>query len=162
MAKLTKATVVIVGERIKELREQRNMTCRDLAIAAGLSLQTIANWENGIRIPQERKLERVAEALDVELADLVGSKTRITASKVLKYYQTEEKAKREAPAKVRTARKPKIAPAPPVQPPKTEEVAATFDSRDLLKLILSKDQEQVKAFFEGIDALKKLSDMGML
>ena len=159
MAKLTKATGIIVGERLKELREERDMTCRDLAIAAGVSSQSIVNWENGICIPQERKLERVAEALDVELAVLVGSKTRITASKVLKYYQTEEKTKREAPAKVRTARKPKAA---PVQSPKTEEVAASFDSRDLLKLILSKDQEQVKAFFEGVEALKKLSDMGML
>ena len=35
------------GERIKELRTQRNMSQMDLAVATGISQSAIAKWELG-------------------------------------------------------------------------------------------------------------------
>lgn len=51
-------------ERIVQLRRFRNITQTKLAKTLGVSLKTIARWENGEGIPQTDYLHELASALD--------------------------------------------------------------------------------------------------
>jgi transcriptional regulator with XRE-family HTH domain len=62
-----------IGNRIRQIREKRNMSLEDVAKAAGTTRQTIFKYENGIitNIPLER-LESVSKALGVHPSYLLG------------------------------------------------------------------------------------------
>ena len=58
-----------IGERIKRIRNFRNLTQKDLGIAIGFAERTadvrIAQYETGTRSPKEKYIERIADALNV-------------------------------------------------------------------------------------------------
>ena len=58
-----------IGQRIKELREQSNMSQKDLAYAADLDRSYIASIENGQRNVSIINIEKIAMALNVTLKD---------------------------------------------------------------------------------------------
>ena len=61
------------GEKIKELREQRGMSQDDLAKAVGYKTRSsIAKIEKGESDPSQKKLVRIAEALEVRPSELLG------------------------------------------------------------------------------------------
>lgn len=64
-----------VGERIKNEREQRGMTQKQLGEKLGVSQQQIGNWENSNKLPTLRTLQRVAKALDIKLNTLVDEQS---------------------------------------------------------------------------------------
>lgn len=53
-----------LGNLIKENRKAKKMSQRQLGELLGVSYQTIANWENGLRVPIPLNLMRLAQALD--------------------------------------------------------------------------------------------------
>lgn len=53
----------LVGERCRTLREARGFSLRQLAAAAGISVQTVANTESGKTVPKVDNVERLAVAL---------------------------------------------------------------------------------------------------
>ena len=53
-----------LGNLIKEARKAKKLSQRQLGEQLGVSYQTIANWENGLRAPIEANLTRLATALD--------------------------------------------------------------------------------------------------
>lgn len=54
-----------VGERIAELRKEKNMTQEALAAALNVSSQAISKWENNATMPDISLLPRIADAFDV-------------------------------------------------------------------------------------------------
>ena len=61
-----------IGERIKEKRLSKNYTLEKLAIEIGVTKSTVLKYENGtIAIPSD-KIEKIAEALKVSPAYLMG------------------------------------------------------------------------------------------
>ena len=61
-----------IGERIKEKRLLKNYTLEKLAIEIGVTKSTVLKYENGtIAIPSD-KIEKIAEALKVSPAYLMG------------------------------------------------------------------------------------------
>lgn len=52
-------------------REYRNMTQKNLATASGIGVSYISQIENGQKTPSVAKLVAIADALDVDLDDLV-------------------------------------------------------------------------------------------
>lgn len=60
-----------VGDRVRELRNQRGWYQQELANRAGVSMQTVSNLETGRYSPQLGKLSKIADALGVPLADLL-------------------------------------------------------------------------------------------
>jgi len=54
-----------IGQRIKELREQINMSQKDLAYAADLDRSYIASIENGQRNVSIVNIEKIATALNI-------------------------------------------------------------------------------------------------
>ncbi len=54
-----------IGEAIKKHRKEKNMTQADLAEATGLSLTSIAKYEQGSRVPKTLALLKLNEVLDL-------------------------------------------------------------------------------------------------
>ena len=59
-----------VGKRIKEIREKKNISQKDLSFSADLDRSYIASVENGKRNISIVNLEKIANALDVTLSEL--------------------------------------------------------------------------------------------
>ncbi len=64
------ATVVYIGDRLKRLRNERNLSQRELAKAAGLSPATIFKLENDLAEPHPSTIRKLAKALEVAPSEL--------------------------------------------------------------------------------------------
>jgi len=64
------ATVVHIGDRLKRLRNERYLSQRELAKAAGLSPATIFKLENDLAEPHPSTIRKLAQALEVAPSEL--------------------------------------------------------------------------------------------
>jgi transcriptional regulator with XRE-family HTH domain len=62
-----------LGERLKFIRESRNLTQNELAHASGLTQSTIANIEKENKDPSIQTLEKIAKCLDIHIATLFST-----------------------------------------------------------------------------------------
>jgi transcriptional regulator with XRE-family HTH domain len=60
------------GEKLKELRDGRGWTQTDLAVASGVTLGSIRDYEQGKSEPGFRALFRIAGALGVDCTAFAG------------------------------------------------------------------------------------------
>ena len=60
------------GERIKLMRAEKKMKQKDLAMAMGISVPALQNYENDIRIPSLEKQIVISQYFDVSLEYLRG------------------------------------------------------------------------------------------
>ena len=65
----------IFGERIKELREQRDLSMQDLANYLEVSKSSVNMWENAGVIPREPILKKISQAFNVTIDYLLGNTT---------------------------------------------------------------------------------------
>ncbi|MNW37113.1 HTH-type transcriptional repressor RghR [compost metagenome] len=61
-----------LGDRIKTLREQKEITQRDLAANAGLTVAQLSRYETNDRKPDPESLRRIVDALDTNGDYLLG------------------------------------------------------------------------------------------
>jgi transcriptional regulator with XRE-family HTH domain len=66
------ATVVFIGERLKRQRTRRALTQAQLAERAGVAVATVARIERNEIEPRMTTLGKLAKALEVDPAELVG------------------------------------------------------------------------------------------
>lgn len=59
-----------LGQRIKQVREEKGMTQEDLADSANKDRTTIGFLERGVRSPSVKTLDEIAKALNVPLYEL--------------------------------------------------------------------------------------------
>lgn len=60
-----------IGGKIKDTRKRVGMTQTEVAEKMGVSYQTVAQWENGLRNPKPESVKRIADALGVGYLDLI-------------------------------------------------------------------------------------------
>jgi len=60
-----------IGQTIKELRELRGWTARELQAMTGVKAETIREWEKGVCNPRIGSLHQVAQAFDASASDLL-------------------------------------------------------------------------------------------
>ena len=60
-----------IGERIKTIRERRNMTQSDLSDRSGVDAASLSRYENDHKKPTVETLLRIAQALDVGIEAIV-------------------------------------------------------------------------------------------
>ena len=61
------------GDRIKQLRMQKNMTLEELGQKVGVGKSTVRKWETGAIANMRRdKIAKLAEALDTTVEDIIG------------------------------------------------------------------------------------------
>lgn len=63
--------MIIRGERIRELREERGYALADLAQRANISISYLSEIERGAKKPSLRTMDRIADALNVNKSQLV-------------------------------------------------------------------------------------------
>ena len=68
----------MLGENIKHLRKDRGMTQEELAIRLNVVRQTVSKWEKGLSVPDADMLQRLAEALEVDITQLLGTPASYT------------------------------------------------------------------------------------
>lgn len=79
----------VFGKRIKELRERKKLTQERLAEKVGLDLQTISRIETGYYFTSFENLEKLANALDVTIADLFNFGHVKSKDELIKEINTE-------------------------------------------------------------------------
>ncbi len=70
--------LALVGRRVRRLRNQRKITAKELAVSSGLSPRFIAQLEAGQANIAIGRLARVAQALDVDVEQLVHDPSKHT------------------------------------------------------------------------------------
>lgn len=71
-----------LGDRIRELRNERDLSLRELAKIVGVSAPFLTDVEQGRRFPSEDTLENLAGALRTNVADLKTHDTRPPAKEM--------------------------------------------------------------------------------
>ena len=54
-----------IGEKIRGYRTIRNLTQKELGELTGISAKMIGHYENGYRMPSNKQLSKIADALDI-------------------------------------------------------------------------------------------------
>lgn len=62
----------MLNENLSRVRKERGLTQEALAIKLNVVRQTVSKWEKGTAVPDADTLCRIAEALDVSIASLLG------------------------------------------------------------------------------------------
>lgn len=71
-----------IGDRLKMIRRERNLTQEELAEAAGVSREIVAKLEQGRRqSARTTTLMKLSDALDVDLSDLTGKRERLAGDR---------------------------------------------------------------------------------
>lgn len=55
----------MIGKYLRALRRRRGMSQQELALALGVSKQTISNWEVGRKVPRMKAIEKIANVFGV-------------------------------------------------------------------------------------------------
>lgn len=61
-----------IGDKIRTLRESKNMTQQELGEYVGKSDKTISSWERGFSMPRMGSVEKLCTALGVTKSELLG------------------------------------------------------------------------------------------
>ena len=81
-----------IGERLKRYRTEKKMTQEEVAYRAGVTVTSVSRWENGVREPTFRDVEKIAAALGVTMEELTREHKRGTGIRKIidgKLYDTE-------------------------------------------------------------------------
>ncbi len=62
-----------IGNQIKQAREKKGLSRKDIAKEIGVSYSTYCNYEYGNREPNKETLEKIAAALEVSVPDLLST-----------------------------------------------------------------------------------------
>ena len=62
-----------IGQTIKALRKDKKLTLTDMSVKTGLSISTLSDIENDKSSPKTSTLNKIADGLDVQLLDIIGS-----------------------------------------------------------------------------------------
>lgn len=63
---------MIIGDRIKELRIERNVSQRKLAEVVGVDRRAVIFWEQGVNEPKASYIKKIAEFFGVSADYLLG------------------------------------------------------------------------------------------
>lgn len=66
-----------IGSNIRMVRETTGISQTELANRVGTNKSAISRYENGTQIPSLNTLMRVADAMSVDLVDLINEKTTL-------------------------------------------------------------------------------------
>ena len=62
-----------IGDTMRNIRKQKGMTLQQLADILGCSQQNISQYESGKRTPKLKTVQKIADALNVNVNDLLES-----------------------------------------------------------------------------------------
>lgn len=63
-----------ISKNIKSIREQHNLSQKELALIAGVSEQAVSTWETGIREPRMGAIQKIADHFGLKKSDIIDGK----------------------------------------------------------------------------------------
>ena len=69
----------MLSDNIKTIRKNRGFTQEELAARLHITRQTVSKWEKGYSVPDAELLSRMAEVLEVPVAELLGAPSQPVA-----------------------------------------------------------------------------------
>ncbi len=85
------------GERLKDLRMQKNMTQEDVASKLFVTKQAVSRWENGNCLPDVATLGKLAELFDVNIDYLLTGNENVKIEKEIEIIEKEKIVEVEKP-----------------------------------------------------------------
>ena len=91
---------VKIGEFLRDLRKEKDMTQEELAERFGVSSRSVSRWENGITMPELGILVELADFYEVDIKELIdgerksknmNNETKETLQKAADYAQAEKR-----------------------------------------------------------------------
>ena len=73
------------NERLKSIREEKELTQQQLSDRSGVSVRTIQNYESGSYSPRFGIVDKLAEALEISSPELLGQSGMLVAEAAVKY-----------------------------------------------------------------------------
>ena len=70
----------MLGENIKALRKSKGLTQEELAIRINVVRQTVSKWEKGFSVPDAEALQKIADVLEVDVKQLLGTNVEMGKS----------------------------------------------------------------------------------
>ena len=67
-----------LGEKIAQLRKDKNMTQSELAEKMCITDKAVSKWERSLSSPDIRTIKKLAEVFDVSIEELMGEVTETT------------------------------------------------------------------------------------
>ena len=64
------------GENLKTIRKTKGYTQEELAIKIHVVRQTISKWEKGLSVPDAEILSKLADVLEINVSELLGSEIK--------------------------------------------------------------------------------------
>ncbi|MDE6947881.1 MAG: helix-turn-helix domain-containing protein [Anaeroplasmataceae bacterium] len=78
-----------IGEKICDLRREKKMTQKDLAMKLNVSDNVISRWENGKSIPDAEMLLKVAEAFQITIPEIYQCIEKVDINNEEKYSEEQ-------------------------------------------------------------------------
>lgn len=81
-----------IGQNVKKLRDERNITQQELADALGVTFQAVSKWECGITVPDIAMLPDIADYFSVTIDELFKSNMtayRNKAERLISKYESD-------------------------------------------------------------------------
>lgn len=72
-----------LGEKIKKLRNNANISQEDLAEQIGVSRQIVTKWENDAGLPDIQNLKKIAKVFDISIDELLDYKDELFEKDIL-------------------------------------------------------------------------------
>ena len=69
---MTEENVMDVGESIRKLRRENDLTQEQLGMIAGVTAMAVSQWENGRAVPRMGSIQRMADYLGVPKSAIMG------------------------------------------------------------------------------------------
>lgn len=70
----------MLSDNIKNLRKNKGFTQEELANKLNVVRQTVAKWEKGYSVPDAEMLKKIAEILETDVSQLLGSSIEETSN----------------------------------------------------------------------------------
>ena len=81
---------LMIGEKLKKLRRNRDLTQEEVATHLGISYQAISKWERGDGYPDITMLPALANYFAVSVDELIGMEEITSASKLDEIIETSK------------------------------------------------------------------------
>lgn len=75
-----------IGKFIKEIRQNNNLTQKELADKLGVTYQAVSKWENGKNIPDIATLKLISEEFNVNIDEILSGQAKAKKGLNKKYY----------------------------------------------------------------------------
>ena len=80
---------MVIGERLKKLRQDMGKTLKEQGETFGVSLNSIYRWEHGISAPRKATLEKMADYYGVSPEWLLGAQSPDRRPDTPPYYESD-------------------------------------------------------------------------